>query len=264
MKKTIENIKRYWEKKARTHKFNPRATTNDFWLRKVEIKAIKKKLEKIKNKKNILDIGCGDGFGTILLANHFPKSYFLGGDYSQEMIKNAHLLAKKMKVKLGKRIDFKILDVTNLNLKRGFDVVISDRCLINLPNRILQKKAIKQIYNSLRKGGYYIMVENFIEGHNAMNKLRKKIGLKKIPLRWHNLFLDEKFLTFFVSKYFKIMSKENISSLYYLITRIVYSKICQLERREPDYDNLIYKIAYNIDEYLGNYGPINLVILKKR
>ena len=157
------------------------------------------------------------------------------------------------------------MDVLDLSpIKKKFDVIISDRCIINLPTRELQKKAIKEIWLSLKRGGYYIMVENFIEGHNVMNKLRKRLGLKEISVRWHNNYLDEKFLNSFISRYFKISTRKNISSIYYLITRTVYSKICQIENREPDYDNIIYKIAVGLDEAEGNYGPINLLLLKKR
>jgi len=64
--------------------------------------------------------------------------------------------------------------------------------------------------------------------------------------------------------YFTIKKRKNISSIYYLITRTVYSKICQLEHREPDYDNPIYKIAADLDESIGNYGPVNLILLRKK
>lgn len=264
---SIEKIKKYWNERASLNVANPKATTNDYWLRVIEIREIKRALfeiQKKKNIKNVLDIGCGDGFGTINIFQAFSKLKFLGGDYSEEMIKNAEILLEKSKIK-SKNISFQLLDVLNLSsLTEKFDVVISDRCIINLPNLILQKRAIKEIHQSLKKGGYYIMVENFIDGHNNMNKLRKRLGLKEIPIRWHNNFLNEKLLNDFVDHYFKIINKKNISSIYYLITRIIYSKICQIENREPDYDNPIYKIAVDLDEIGGNYGPVKLILLKKR
>lgn len=265
MKKNLKNIKNYWEERAKMYKFNPkRATTDDFWLKNLEIKAIKKEIDQIKNKKNILDIGCGDGFSTLSVAKSFPKSNFIGGDYSQGMIENAKLLLKKTPLKLKKRIDFQLVNVTNIKLNKKFDVAISDRCIINMPDRATQEKAIKEISSSLKSGGHYIMVENFIEGHHKMNQLRKKLKIKEIPVRWHNLFLDETFLKNIVSKFFTIKKKENISSLYYLITRIIYSKICKTEGKEPNYDNIFYKIALDLDENCGNFGPINLVLLKKK
>jgi len=264
MKKTFENIKKYWNERAKLYVLNPKSTTDDYWLRIIEIKNLKKVLSKIKNKKNILDIGCGDGFGTIQLAKRFSHSYFFGGDYSKEMIKVAKVRAKKERIKLGKNLNFKILDITNLrDLNKKFEVIITDRCLINLPSRNLQEKAILEIYKTLAPGGHYLMIENFIEGHNNMNKLRRKLNLKEIPVRWHNIYLNNNFIKNVVSKYFSILKRENISSIYYLITRVVYSRLCQLEKREPDYDHPIYEIAANLDLNLGDFGPINLFILKK-
>lgn len=264
MKKDLANIKKYWDERARSNVANPKATTDDYWLRMIEIREIKRAISGIKNKKNILDIGCGDGFGTINIFKSFSGCNFWGGDYSEEMIKSAKILLKKNKIKFP-NINFRVLDVLRLSfLNKKFDVVITDRCIINLPNKKLQKKAIKEIWQVLKRGGYYIMVENFIEGHNMVNKLRNRLGLKEIAVRWHNTFLDEKFLNTFIVRYFKIISKKNISSTYYLITRTVYSKICQIENREPDYDNPIYKIAVDLDETVGNYGPINLLVLKKK
>lgn len=108
------------------------------------------------------------------------------------------------------------------------------------------------------------MLENFIEGHNKMNALRKKLRLKPIVVRWHNLFFDNKFLTDEVVKRFRIMEKSNISSLFHLITKVVYSKLCQLEGKEPSYDSPIYDIALALDEKAGDYGQLYLIILKKK
>lgn len=264
MRKTIKNIKAYWDERAKSRFANPKATTDDYWLRIIEIREIKRVLSQIKNKKNILDIGCGDGFSTINIFKSFPNCKFLGGDYSEEMIKSAKALLERNKIK-SRNIRFEILDVLDLSsLNQRFDVVISDRCIINLPNERLQKKAIKEIAGILKKRGYYIMVENFIEGHKIMNELRKRVGLKEIPIRWHNTYLTEKFLYNFLPRYFKFVNIKNISSIYYLITRVVYSKLCQIEEREPDYDHPIYKIAVDLDECIGNYGPVNLIVLKKK
>lgn len=264
MKKNISEIKQYWNERAKSSSLNLKATTDDFWLKMIEIREIKRVLLKIKKKNNILDVGCGDGFSAINISKEFPESNFIGGDYSENMIKNANLFLEKIKIK-SPNIGFQLVDVLDLSpLNKKFDVVISDRCIINLPTKDFQKKAIKEIWISLKRNGYYVMVENFIEGHDMMNKIRKKLGLEEIPVRWHNNFLDEKMLNGFISNHFEIIMRKNISSIYYLITRAAYSKICQINNKKPDYDNIIYKIAYDLDEYVGNYGPVNLVVLSKK
>lgn len=259
-------IKTYWDEKAEQYITDPKATTNEYWLRELEIKEITRALKNIKRKRTILDVGCGDGYSTIKIWKNFSQSNIniIGTDYSQNMIRNAHLFLKKNKIN-SSHIQFFVYDLLDLeNFRKKFDVVISDRCLINLPSRAMQKRAIGQIAAVLNTKGFYIMVENFIEGHKNMNKLRKKLGLQPIPVRWHNLFFNENFLYNAVSRYFNIIAIKNIGSLFYLITKVVYSKLCQLEKKEVDYNHPIYSIAVELEEIAGDFGPLRLVVLQKK
>lgn len=73
MDEQVKKIKSYWDEKAALYK-DPRATTNDYWLRELEIKNIKEVLDKIKAKKRILDVGCGDGYSIIELSKKIINS----------------------------------------------------------------------------------------------------------------------------------------------------------------------------------------------
>ena len=73
-----------------------------------------------------------------------------------------------------------------------FDTVISIRCLINAGNLNEMKKALFQIYNSLKTGGRYLMCENFISGLNEINEARKSVSLDPIKTRWHNTYIPDK------------------------------------------------------------------------
>lgn len=107
------------------------------------------------------------------------------------------------------------------------------------------------------------MVENFIERNDNLNRLRISLGLPEIFVKWHNNYLNEDFIAEITNKDFKLISRKNLSSFYYFITRVVYSKICAEANRKPDYDNIIYKVATEIEEPIGNYGPVNLLVFKK-
>lgn len=266
MRKSAKSIKNYWDRRATQYQLNPKSTTEDFWLRVLEIKHIKNVLRGIKKRKDILDIGCGDGFSTINIAKDFPNSNFIGGDYSINMINNARELLKKTFKKTSKKnAQFQIMDIMDLrNYENKFDVVISDRCLINLPNYKSQTEAVVEIAKSLQKEGSYIMIENFIDTHKNLNRIRKNYGLSEIPVRWHNTFLANDFVKNDLKKYFRIISENNISSTYYFLTRVVYSLICKLENREPDYNNNIYRIATEIKETFETIGPIKMFLLKKK
>lgn len=263
MKEHVVKIRKYWEDKAKEYKSKPQATTSDFWLRQIEINALEKEINNDSSIKRVLDIGCGNGYSTMELAKRCKNCIFIGFDYSSNMIKEANDSLESLPDKVKKRITFFVDDVLDIKNKyEDIDLVMSDRCLINLPTEELQEKAIMNISNLLDEGKKYIFIENFIEGHKNFNRLRLHLGLKEIPVRWHNKFFTEENFERMVKKTFKISKLLPISSLYYLATRVVYSKICELEGRVPDYDNIIYKVGAKLP-FEGDYGPVKLAVLKK-
>ena len=191
-------------------------------VRDLSIKEIKKF---IKKNSNVIDIGCGDGFCTFKFLDRKIK-LIKGIDFSATSIKNA----KKNKDILGlkKKISFEIGDVLNLSkYQNSFEHVITIRCLINLDNKKKQISALKEIYKTLKKGGTYLMCENFNENLENLNKLRKKFNLDKIKTRWHNKYLSNKEIKDYATKKlkFKILEERNFASSYYFLTELL-SHIC--------------------------------------
>lgn len=257
----LQQIKAYWDDQARKFRNDPRATTQDFFMRQIEIRYAREFLAGFQTSQNILDVGCGNGYGTLMLAEAFPQHRFVGGDYSKEMIDAARSEAT---TRAPDRVDFRVMDVLHLARDgRTFDIVVSDRCLINLGNAANRKAALTEIAQCVVPGGYLLLIENFIEGQNELNTLRCSVNLPEIPVRWHNSFFSRAELADSTRDYFTLQRFENISSLYYLVTRVVYSKLCQEEGREPDYDHPIYRVAAQLP-FAENYGPICAAILKRR
>lgn len=249
-----QEIKKYWNEQASRLGADPRATTQDYCMRNIEINYIAEFLTSFNQPLRVLDIGCGNGFSTLEYSRRAPWHSYTGGDYSEEMIKAANLGLQGR----GRRnnIEFAVMDVLNLSKEnKKYDVITSDRCLINLDGAKGRRHALREIAKCLNSGGRYLMVENFIEGHREMNRLRECLELPEIGVRWHNSFFSMAELEDSIRHIFKIERFENISSLYYLITRVVYSKLCEAEGRAPDYDHPIYGIAEKLPP-LGNYGPI--------
>ena len=177
-------------------------------------------------------------------------------------IANKNLLLKN---KLKKRVNFIVGDVTKLREvidDKKFDIIISDRCLINLDSSVIQYKAIFDLSNHLTPTGYFIAIENFIEGHNMMNDSRKAMGLSEIPIRWHNKYFNEEEVLSFSKKYFKQTVVKDFSSSYYFATRIIYSKMCQIRGEIPDYNHEIHQLATKLP-WTGKFSPIKLLIMKK-
>lgn len=256
-------IKRYWEKRADEYGTSPQATTKDYYMRQIEINCLSNSIKKYsKNKENfyIADIGCGNGYSTAELASKFPNFTFVGYDYSKTMINHAKRLLKK---KALNNLNFSLLDIITDDLDQKFNIIYTDRCLINLPSWDLQKLAINKIYDSLLDDGMYLMIENFIEGHDNFNALRKQFRLAEIKIREHNLFFSKDKLNKYLNKLFKAIEFQNISSLYYIVSRIVYSKICSEIKEELNYLDIHHKLGSELP-FLGDYGPICLYQLRKK
>lgn len=262
-----EKIKEYWDERAKQYSSIPAATTIDVYLRELEISTLIQTLHQISIPKsgNMLDVGCGDGYSTFKVAQAIPDYCFLGIDYSENMIKNAH---ERLKLQPGlkDRVSFIVGDITELGKACGnsiYDVILSDRCLINLDTFESQSHAIAQIAEHTGKSDYYIAIENFIEGHENMNNARRSVGLPEIPVRWHNLYFKESEFIKCVERFFKVIEIKDFSSSYYFATRIIYSKMCQMRGEEPDYNHEIHQLAIRLP-WIGQFSPIRMAIMRRK
>ena len=261
-----ERIMEYWNERA-VQQLDTSATTNDVYLRELEISTIIQTLHEIRmsENKNILDVGCADGYFMLKAADAFPKSKFLGVDYSENMIKLANDRLNSSP-ELRNRVKFMVGDATDIKKTCGkltFDVILSDRLLINLDSVGTQVNAITEIAECLKEGGFYIAIENFIEGHQSMNKARRHVGLPEIPLRWHNLFLIKEDFLKNVKHFFKIIAFTDFASSYYFATRVVYAKMCQMRGEEPDYKHDIHKLSVKLP-WIGEFSPLKMIVLCKK
>lgn len=261
-----DRIKEYWEGRAKQHKGNTAATTNDIYLRELEITTLVETLQSINLSagSRVLDVGCGDGYSTLKIAEALPGVSFLGIDYADNMIGTA-LGRLESHNDLANRVAFKIGDVMVLDQACGnsiYDAVISDRCLINLDSFANQSHAIGEIARHTKSGGYYIAIENFVEGHDQMNRARHAVGLPEIAINWHNLYFKEPEFVQSARRFFENTVFKDFSSSYYFATRVIYSAMCQMHGEEPDYEHDIHKVAVRLP-WMGQFSPIRMVVLRR-
>ena len=77
-------------------------------------------------------------------------------------------------------LEFQAGDVLDLSEYAGaFDLVVTERVLINLPSWAHQQQAIDEIALTLKPGGWYVMLENTIDGDQALNELRESSGWRR-------------------------------------------------------------------------------------
>jgi SAM-dependent methyltransferase len=252
----FEEIKTYWDQRA-SGDSSVQSTTQDVYLREIEFRALRQELNRLAPS-SVADVGCGDGRTTIRLAGEFPSVKFFGFDYSPAMIENAKVVLKSGAID---NVTFAQHDICEL-LPGSYGAVYTTRCLINLPEWDLQKRALRNIHQCLAVGGVYLMIENFIEGHNNFNRVRAEYGLPEIKVRDHNLFFERERLGGFVEDLFEIEREVNISSAYYLASRVLYSKICEEKHESPNYYDDHHRLAVALP-FVGEYGPVRLLVLRK-
>lgn len=171
----------------------------------------------------VADIGSGNGEATLAYAR---KVKHCTGIERSERLRG---LARESLEHSGlDNAEFVEGDVLALGREAEFDVVVTQRMLINLPSWEHQKKAIENIGRALKPGGTYVMIENTWDGQDAMNRYREAAGQKSIPLHWHNEYLDYDQLAEFMDSEFDLIRREGFN-LYYFLTRVYVQMFARFE-----------------------------------
>ena len=262
-----DRIKQFWDERAERYSTQPAATTDDIHLRELEIATVVQTLRELTLPQGatILDIGCGNGYSTIRIAQDSAGTFWWGLDFSDKMTRSAqeqlalHPLLKD-------RVAFMTGDVTDLDGMchlTQFDVAITDRCLINLESKDSQRQAIRQIAKHVKQGGYWLAIENFAEGHENMNAARRAVGLEDIPVRWHNLYFEEKEFRQMASPFFEDILFRDFASSYYFATRVIYAAMCKIHNEAIDYNHAIHQLAPLLP-CVGQFSPVRMVLLRRQ
>lgn len=254
----FNQVRKYWEERASSDS-SAQSTTLDYYLREIEFMVVKGIIDRY-HPASVMDMGCGDARTTARLATEFEGIRFVGGDYSESMVRNAQGNIDCAGID---NLGVTLCDVSQPLPRQQLDMIYSMRCLINLPSWELQQTAIQNIADALVVGGLYVMIENFVEGHENFNRVRGNFGLPEIPVREHNLFFSRARLMDFVSTSFEVLEEVNISSTYYLVSRAIYSKICQDEEVAPDYFDVHHKYAAQLP-FCGEFGPVRMICMRRK
>lgn len=183
----------------------------DKFLLNNEIKLISKF---IPEGSKILDAGCGEGEGTAIYAE-IANVTIQGVDFSDTRLSKANeRLKDKSNVKL-KKLDL----AEETTLDNDFDVIISQRFIINITDWSLQQKILKNLMKHLKEGGTFLLMEGYLQGALELNEIREEMGLPDIKIPWHNLFLDDALLKKLMKESGLELEYENGLGSYYLLTR---------------------------------------------
>ncbi|TRZ48143.1 class I SAM-dependent methyltransferase [bacterium] len=269
-----ELIRKHYKAEAEKHGTAPTSTLPDEVYRQKEIEVIRNFLLKAKNMLGkqhlkVVDIGCGNGYTLSVLAGEIPEHEFWGFEFTEELL----AIAQDRKIS---NCRFQKADVRSLDSSGDyFDVVFTERCLINVLDWEEKKKALIEINRILLPGGYYLMLENFTDGLADINKARGEFGLGELKETYHNRYFEKtQFFEFIQRLFIEIKPEElndddsdfkfynNYLSSYFFFSRFFHPLLSLAVHCEPAHNTEFVKFFSNMPP-VGNYAAPQAHFLKK-
>ncbi|MBI2642803.1 MAG: class I SAM-dependent methyltransferase [Nitrosarchaeum sp.] len=134
-----------------------------YWTTFGEDNAWKSKiLKQLSSEKTVLDLACGTGILTKLIADKIPQSTIIGLDITKNYIEKA-----KEKLKSYKNISFVNQDAEKLNLGRKFDCITASY----LPKYCISDVLVKNCIEHLNIGGKIILHDFTYPKNKLVRKL---------------------------------------------------------------------------------------------
>ena len=262
-------IKEHYKLQAELSKDTATSTMADPIIREKEVALISNffNLETIKkNCKDVLEIGCGNGYTISLLKDKYPNYKFTGLDFSEDLLK----IANDRKLE---GVEFLQGDARKLQFQdESFDVIYTERCIINLLTWPEQQQALQEMKRILRKGGYILFMESFSDGYNNLNKARTELGLDAIAMPHHNLYFEKETFEPFVSSLFTIIDpmsigaadanvlNRNFLSTHYFVARVMHPL---MTKGDPFLKNTEFVKFHSFLPPSGCYSAIQAYFLQK-
>ena len=110
-------------------------------------------VEKLERGALVADVGCGHGSSTILMAQAFPNSSFVGSDYHDGSIETARQRAQEAGV--ADRVRFQIAPAAAYS-GSGYDLVTMFDCLHDMGDPV---GAARHVHGTLKPDGTWMIVE---------------------------------------------------------------------------------------------------------
>jgi SAM-dependent methyltransferase len=253
-----EKMLTFWSERARLYAGDPRANTDDVWLREVEIAYVDKIL-KDHFCADVLDFGCANGYSTSRLAKLNLQSRFTGVDINRDMIEAAKLNSEQS---VALNLEFRRYDIQQDPITEEYDLIYAIRAFQNIESLEMQKMVLDRLCDRLKPNGMLLYLESYLDGYRRLNEDREKMGLRPLPIHEHLTLLTDEFDTHAGSK-MKLIRRDSVSSSYYLATRLLYAYIAKMNNESIDYNHPIHQVAAMIPQ-IGEYGPQNASLYQKR
>jgi ubiquinone/menaquinone biosynthesis C-methylase UbiE len=249
---------------------DPYATSRDYNMRELEIAAIAAELA-ARKPSALLDLGCGNGYTAISLAQQFAGWNFTGVDFALSLVDGAHELASRHLQSLRSTVSFVCADALDYiaQLPAGaVGYVLTERFLQNLPSPRRQEEALTEIHRVLEPGGRLLMCEGSADGFERLNDLRAAVGLSRIPATSREnvtaiRFDDEQVESDLRRIGFELVGKRGFST-YFMVARVLHPLL--VAPRAPRFDARINDEAFRLQRhapFVPGYGGSVLWVCEK-
>lgn len=186
----------------------------EYWImnfdlgRKVYLRGIVKKLQEISQlppKQKILEIGCGNGIGTLLIEEYFKPSELIATEYDESLVE---ITKKKIK---GSNILVEQADATKFRFANDeFDAVVGLSVIHHIPN---WEVALDELHRIIKPNGLLIIKELSID---TFSTFFGKISRKFVEHPYDDMFTEKEFIDYLKQKGFKMLVYQPHSMLGFL------------------------------------------------
>ena len=172
------------------------------------LRGIVKKLQglsQLGSGKKILEIGCGNGVGTLLIEELFKPSEFIATEYDPRLVEIAQMKNNNSKVRVETG------DATRLRFKDNeFDAVIGLSVIHHIPN---WRECIKELQRVIKPNGLLIIKELSIE---TFESPFGKIARRFVEHPYDSMLRKKEFLKVLEQQGFRLIIYQPHSMLYFL------------------------------------------------
>jgi SAM-dependent methyltransferase len=208
----------------------------------------------------ILDAGCGEAEGTIVYSA-IPGTLVHAVDFSETRLQKAREKLAGRENVICKQVDF----LGEYQLDRDYDVIVSQRFLINLMEWRLQQKVLLDLTSMLKPGGRLLMLEGSRRGVDSLNEFRAAFVLEPIPVKWHNLFFDAQALVDFMHEHGHQLVTEDGLGTYFLLTRGIRPVFDQTLNWDSDFNRRAAAMSTDALLQLGTrFSRLKLWVFQKQ
>lgn len=260
----VEIQKLHYDKIAQEFGDSELSTMQDIRVREIEtiaiVNAIETALKLSKaNEIRILDAGCGNGTTLKYLSKFYDQNSrvkLYGLEFNEKLLE----IAKKNNTA---EIQYGDLKTASTLPSKPFDVIILQRVIINIMDPDDQELAINNVLNILKYDGLLLTIEAYNQGFELMNKVREEVGLERVQMPHHNLYLDDSFFNFRKLVPLYDVEEDAILSAHYFASYVLYPALAKANGVQFRRNSSFLYILSNMLKGFGGFGSNKIKMFKK-